>query len=63
MRRRRIDLLGPTMTGLLAAGHFAAFTLLGLTIYRDVASHQDSSWAEPDRPLSQPDPPPLPGSA
>ncbi|MFJ3339377.1 hypothetical protein [Streptomyces sp. NPDC086766] len=50
------------MTGLLAAGHLAAFTLLGITIYDDTA-RSGTSASTPDTPLTQPDPPPVPGGA
>ncbi|MFJ8086224.1 hypothetical protein ACIQ6Y_37345 [Streptomyces sp. NPDC096205] len=44
------------MTRLLAAGHIAAWTLVGVTVHHDVTDSGTSA-AAPDTPLHQPDPP------
>jgi hypothetical protein len=61
--KRGIDPLGPTMTALLAAGHIAAWTLLGVTVHNSLAAADTSTAAAPDTPLDQPDPPPAPSAA
>jgi hypothetical protein len=45
------------VTGFLAAGHIAAWTLLGVTVHHDVADSETFA-AAPDTPLHEPDPPP-----
>jgi hypothetical protein len=53
----------PTALGALwAAGHIAAGTLIGVTIYDDTAGPQAAA-STPDTPLTHPDPPPPPGAA
>ena len=56
------DPLGTAATALFAASHIAAYTLLGMTVYDDIAGAQTAAVA-PDTPLTQPDSPPALGAA
>ncbi|MFE4421300.1 hypothetical protein [Streptomyces sp. NPDC056817] len=56
------DPLGAALTTLWTAGHIAAFTLLGVTVFEHTGSASAAA-AVPDLPLTQPDPPPTPGDA
>jgi hypothetical protein len=49
-------------TVIFAAAHVAAYTLLGMTVYDEMARTEAVAVA-PDTPLAQPDPPPAQGAA